>query len=335
MKNVVFLDDLKESDIRPGKMYNEYKELLAQDVNKYFSDPSLLVKVDCPGCLGKDFKAIFNKNGFNYCICNKCGSFFVSPRPAKEELNNFYKISHSGKFLRRTLLNSTLDSRSKNIFSYRLQWIIGLVEEYLPKAENFLDYNTRYPQFLRELSAANVFSSLVCVNQECYEAEDIIKSCVNVYPESGIDNNKVDMIAAFDIIERVFNPRDLFQYAAKVCCPGGLFVFTTTTSSGFEYKILGAHSPNIIVPDRMNILSLEALVDTLNREGFEVLEVSTPGRLDVEMVRKTLEDDPKIPVDDFWKYIFTRRGPEAIHALQEYLQQFQLSAHARIAAKKR
>ena len=70
MKSVVFLDDLKESDIRPEKMYDEYKELLRQDTLKYFSDHSLLVKVACPGCLNKNSKGVFKKDGFNYCICD-------------------------------------------------------------------------------------------------------------------------------------------------------------------------------------------------------------------------------------------------------------------------
>jgi len=34
MKNVVLLDDLREADIRPDKVYEEYKELLAKDIQE-------------------------------------------------------------------------------------------------------------------------------------------------------------------------------------------------------------------------------------------------------------------------------------------------------------
>ena len=44
---------------------------------------------------------------------------------------------------------------------------------------------------------------------------------------------------------------------------------------------------------------------------------------------------PDIPIDPFWKYLFRYRNESALHSLQEYLQQFQLSSHVRIAAIKK
>ncbi len=334
MKSVVFLDDLKESAIRPEKMYSEYKELLSQDLRKYFSDPSLLVKVDCPGCLSNNIEATFKKDGFNYCICGKCGSYFVSPRPGDDALSDFYKNSSSSIFLRKTFLVNTLEARSKNIFSYRVQWITGLVEEYMPNAKVFLDYGTRYPAFLKELDNAGVFSSIILVNSEHYnQTEDLPKKARvsdNDLPKGG-----VDVFAAFEIVERVFNPHDLFSRAFEACSKGGLFIITSATSSGFEYQVLKEHSPNIIVPDRLNILALEALVDSIKNVGFDIIEVSTPGRLDVEIVKRVYEDNPGIPIDSFWKYIFDNRDKNTLHSLQEYLQQFRLSSHVRIAAIKK
>jgi hypothetical protein len=147
MKNVVFLDDLKESDIRPEKIYEEYRRLLSDDIKERFSDPSLLVKVDCPGCSGKDSKFAFSKMGLDYCSCGECSSPFVSPRPAEDALKKFYKESKSCIFLRESLLASTFESRFEKVFSYRIQWITDLAEEYLPEAQVLLDYATKYPFF--------------------------------------------------------------------------------------------------------------------------------------------------------------------------------------------
>lgn len=334
MKSVVFLDDLKESDIRPKEMYDEYKKLLSQDVSKYFSDSALLVEIDCPGCSGKKRRDSFNKGGFIYHICSDCGSLFVSPRPTDKALRDFYKNSNAGVFLRSKFMTDTLESRSKNIFSYRIQWIIGLVEEYMPAAGVFLDYGTRYPAFLRELDKTEVFSSILLAAPEYYnQNEDLskkVKRAADNFPKGN-----VDVFAAFEIVERVFNPQDLFSYAFQACSKGGLFVITSATSSGFEYQVLKENSPNIIVPDRLNILALETLVNSIKSVGFEVIEVSTPGRLDVEIVKKACEDRPDIAIDSFWRYLFDKRDKNAFHSLQEYLQQFRLSSHVRIAAIKR
>jgi len=334
MKNVVFLDDLKESDIRPEKIYNEYKDLLSRDARKYFSDASLLVKVSCPGCLSKNNETTFDKDGFNYCLCGKCGSYFVSPRPTDEALSDFYKNSSSGIFLRKTLLKNTLEARSKNIFSYRTQWITGLVEEYQPNPKVFLDYGTRYPIFLNELNSTGIFSSLFLLNPECYNKDELLPCHSKVVENNYILENEVDVFAAFEIVERVFSPRELFRRAFKACRDGGLFVITSATSSGFEYQVLKEHSPNIIVPDRLNILALETLAEQIKTAGFEIIEVSTPGRLDVEIVKRTYEENPDLPLDSFWRYIFNNRDAAALHSFQEYLQQFRLSSHVRIAAIK-
>ena len=321
MKSVVFLDDMKESDIRPENIYNEYKHLLSKDIKKYFPDPSLLIRVDCPGCTGKDSESVFNKMGFEYRVCNKCNSLFVSPRPSEEELRFFYKNSRSGLYQRKVFLRNTLESRSVKVSSYRIQWIMGLVEEYLPGAEIFLDYSTRNPALLKQLNSANLFKSIRTVMPEFYEQDDLLPGNIEIMDNTNIIEDSIDIIAAFEVVERVFDPGSLFDSAYNACKKNGLFIITSTTSSGFEYQVLGEYSPNLVAPDRLNLLSLEALTKQIENAGFEVIEASTPGRLDVEMVKKTFEKCPDIPLESFWKYVFSCRNERALHSLQEYLQQ--------------
>jgi len=335
MKSVVFLDDMKESDIRPDNIYNEYKQLLFKDIKKYFSDSSLLVRVDCPGCSVKDSKFVFNKMGFDYRACNKCNSLFVSPRPSEERLRLFYKNSSSGLFQRKVFLRNTLKARTVKVSSYRIQWIMGLVEEYLPSAQVFLDYATRNPALLKQLKNANLFKSIRTVVPECYEQDDLLPENIEIMDNTNVIKDSIDVFAAFEVLERVFDPGRLFDSAYNACRKNGLFIMTSTTSSGFEYQVLGEYSPNLIVPDRLNLLSLESLIKQIEDAGFEVIEASTPGRLDVEMVKKTYEKYPDIPLESFWKYLFSCRNERALHSLQEYLQQFQLSSHVRIAAIKK
>ncbi len=336
MKRVVFLDDLKESDIRQEAVYAEYKRLLSKDIQKYFSDRSVLVNINCPGCSNKDSEFVFTKMGLSYRTCSDCGSIYVSPRPAPEAFISFYRDSSSGIFFRNTYLGSKMKSRSKNVFSYRIQWITGLIEEYLPDARIFLDYGTKYPTLLHEVNDTRFFKSIISLLPICFEQESLFPENVKIVRNgTAIEGNSIDIFAAFEVVERAFEPVKLFKDAYACCKRNGLFIITTTTSSGFEYQVLGEHSPNLIPTDRLNILSLEALTGQIEKAGFEIIEVSTPGRLDVEVVKKTFERNPDIPLNPFWKYIFRYRNESALHSLQEYLQQFQLSSHVRIAAIKK
>jgi hypothetical protein len=335
MRRVVFLDDLKESDIRPENIYNEYKKLLDNDIKQFFLDKPVMDDIACPGCFSKEMESSFDKNGFTYHICGKCWSWYVSPRPSEKALRDFYRDSYSGKFLRETFFKKTSKTRAQNIFSYRTQWLIDLAGEYLSQKGVFLDYSTRYPDFLKELKETDIFSSFVSLSPQCYEQEDVLSENAKIIkcPEELTED--INIFGAFEIIERVYSPKDLFALAYRVCAKNGLLVISSVTSSGFEYQVLRNISPNVIVPDRLNILSLEALISRIKSAGFEIIEVSTPGRLDIEMVKREYEKDRTIPIDPFWKYVFDNRDKEALRLFQDYLQQFQLSSHVRIAAIKK
>lgn len=335
MKRVVILNDLKESDIRPENTYNEYKHILSEEIPKYFHDLSSLINIDCPGCSDNNNEHAFSSMGLDYNTCKTCGTLFVSPRPSDAQLKSFYKSSKATLFLKKNILENTAESRFKQIYSRRIQWITGLIEEFRPGAKIYLDYATRNSTFLDQLKNTGLFECMVSFLPECYEPEKMSSGNIKIIKDGHIEKDSIDIFSAFEVIERVFNPKKLFFDAFKACKKGGLFVFTAATSSGFEYQVLKKYSPNIIPTDRLNLLSFEVLVSKIKEAGFEIIETSTPGRLDVEIVRRTYEKNPDIPIDPFWKYLFRFRDENALHSLQEYLQQFQLSSHIRMAAIKR
>jgi hypothetical protein len=190
----------------------------------------------------------------------------------------------------------------------------------------------KVPFFLKQVQNADLFKSIIAALPQCCE---LLPENIRVLNSGKFRNDGADMFTAFEVIEKIFDPVALFDDAYAACRKDGLFVVTSATSSGFEYKVLGEHSPNIIPIDRLNLLSLEALIGRIKEAGFEIVEVSTPGRLDVEIVKRAYEKDTDIPKNPFWQYLFSKRSANVLHSLQEYLQQYQLSSHVWIAAIKR
>lgn len=333
MKRIVILNDLKESDMRPDNVYDRYKELLEEDIKKYFVVSDDLQPVSCPGCGSGQIEKTFIVMGLRYCVCGRCASWYVSPRPSKEALNIFHKESSACMYLRNNLFKETQAIRTKEIFSFRLQWIMGLVEEYLPDAKVFVDHGSRYPALLSQLVRQKLFQRILSFVPECFEQESLLPQDAEIFRDK-LPQGCADVYAAFEQVERSYCPKRIIEEAATACKPGGIFVLTTTTSSGFEYQVLSEHSPNLIPFDRLNLLSFEVLLELFKSNGFKVVEASTPGRLDVEIVKKALEKTGDMPEGNFWRYIFNHRSPEALHTLQEFFQRFQLSSHVRIAAIK-
>ncbi len=333
MKRVVFLEDLKESEIRPSSLYNEYREILQSEILRLFPDQSLFVKTNCPGCGGKELEKAFVKLGFQYCKCSKCGSLFVSPRPTAEMLRNFYKNSQAAVFWKNNVVKKTKDSRYRHQLFPTAHWVLELVDEYLPEANVFLDYNSKHADFLSIISESKKFERIISVSPELPKQEKVKN--VMIYDNLSLIKEKVGIFTALEVLERIFDPIAFIKDVYDICQKGGLFFLTTNTASGFEYQILKDKSPRLHPPDRMNLLSIEAIYNRLTESGFEVIELSTPGRVDVEIVRNTLESNPDVSLPEFFEYVFKNRDESTWHSLQEFLQRNRLSSYVRVAARKK
>lgn len=335
MKRVVFLEDLKESAIRPSSLYNEYKEILRNEISRLFPDQSLFVKTDCPGCDSRKFEKVFTKLGFQYNRCGNCGSLFVSPRPTAEMIRNFYEKSEARLFWRNKMVKTTRDTRYRYQSFPTAQWVLEVADEYLPEAGVLLDYNSKYADFLNMLDESQKITSIISINPELPRGESALPQNATVFDSLDMVKEKVDVFTALEVLERVFDPAAFIRDAYAACQQGGLFFLTTNTISGFEYQILQDNSPRLHPPDRINLLSIEAIQDRLNETGFEVIELSTPGRVDVEIVRSTLESNPDVSIPEFIKYLLKNRDEKTWHSLQDFLQRNRLSSYLRVAARKK
>ena len=70
---------MKEEEIRPQILFEEYLALTISDVETYFSNVPRKA-IDCPACEVVGYLA-FSKNGFDYALCQECCALFVSPCP--------------------------------------------------------------------------------------------------------------------------------------------------------------------------------------------------------------------------------------------------------------
>jgi SAM-dependent methyltransferase len=215
------------------------------------------------------------------------------------------------------------------------RWVLELVDEYLPEGKVFLDYDSKYPDFLSTINEAKKFDRVISISHKLPKEEDLFPKDMIIYDDMSLIEEKVHVFTAFEVLDRIFAPAEFIKEAHRVCRSGGLFFLTTNTISGFEYQMLGDKSPRLHPPDRINLLSIEAIHNRLTESGFEVIELSTPGRLDVEIVRNALESNPEISTPEFFKYIFKNRDERTWHSFQDFLQQNRLSSYIRVAARRK
>ena len=86
---------MKEEEIRPQKIFDEYLRLAELDTQTFFNGVEYH-DIQCPACGSKGERA-FNKCGFDYSSCPDCSTLYVSPRPESGAFKRYYTEAPSVK----------------------------------------------------------------------------------------------------------------------------------------------------------------------------------------------------------------------------------------------
>jgi len=330
---------MKESDIRPPELFAQYLELSRRDNERFFSDHSAFVEVPCPACGSTDMAPSFIKQEFTYCACNDCESLYMSPRPTDAHLSAFMAQADSVKFWSTDFYRHTAEARRKFIFQPRAEIIAGLVKRFaLPDVATFVDIGAGYGILLEEVARLNAFGRVTGIEPAPDLAADCRAKGFDVYEHTLEDERSAainaDFMTAFEVLEHVNDPLRFLQALQTSLRPGGLAMLTTLTVSGYDIQTLWDRSNAISPPHHINLLSVEGYRKLVERAGLELVELTTPGALDVDIVRNAVQTDPGVNVDRFARHMATDASAEQRAAFQSFLTDNALSSHLRLIVRR-
>lgn len=261
--------------------------------------------------------------GQRYSRCADTGSLFLSEMPGWKEWAVLLK--EVGRF-RRSPEAFHLDlahSRVENVYRPKLEWVqetLRLQEMNRPRALEAVTPPSEISPFLRESGS---FDDVLTLDE------------MELAHGAALGGDRPRQAALlFESLDRVDDPEGLLQGVAARLEKGGLLFVTALVASGFDLAVLGLRNIYLYPPDRANCFTLRGLEALLERTGFSPVEVSTPGVLDVQIVKEHLRLDPGIELAAFERLLLAA-SPEAQSAFQSYLQEWGLSSFARIAARKK
>lgn len=336
MKHSVVVSDLRGEDIRPPNLFSKFRELSIEDARSYFGDADSLVKVPCPACAQDDPSPVFKNNGFLYNQCRQCRSVYVSPRPSAAALEDYYVHSRASKFRVEHYTKQTGEARRRLVLRANALWLGRLFDEAASTdCRRYGDMGTNYPLVFSEIRSLELFHTMTSIDPN--PDLDSVLSEIDITIERGkaAGDEPFGAVSAFEQLEHEFSPGDLLRSVHERLAPGGMLFFTTKTISGFDLQILWDKAPYIYVPEHLNLLSIKGITHLLEETGFEVIELSTPGQLDVGLVKATLKEDPSVRLQPFISYLINHRGDDAHEDFQAFLQRHRLSSHLRVAAVKK
>lgn len=330
---------MKEDNIRPKELFNQYLALAREDVKNFFSDQHEFVKVDCPACGSLESKLAFEKLGFKYQLCQDCASLYLSPRPTAAMIDRYYEQGQAVKFWSTQFYKQTAEARREKIFKPRAELAVKLaVSAGVESADIFADIGSGYGIFLEEVKKLNKFKKVIgiepapnMVAEGRAKGFEIIPKPVEQIQEGEVN---AELASAFEVLEHVFSPLEFLQACGRVLKDGGRLLFTTLAVSGFDLQVLWKDSKSIYPPHHINLLSYGGMRKLVERAGLTIDEISTPGQLDLDIVRNAIAENPDLEIPRFARYIIEKCDSNVHESFQTFLSKNNLSSHLRCVARK-
>jgi SAM-dependent methyltransferase len=327
---------MKEAEIRPQALFNEYLELARRDSEALLANRSSFVEVACPACGSKDSAPGLEKHGYVYVECRECRSLYLSPRPSRSLLDSYYREAESVRFWSTHFYSETESARREKIYKPRADLVRGLLVTDGGAAGTFVDIGAGYGVFLEEIARLELFGRTIGLEPNPELAAvcrargfRVIEKSAEAVADGEIE---ADFATSFEVLEHVFDPAEFLSAAARLLSPGGRILCTTLTVDGFDVQVLWERSKSVHPPHHINLMSVAGLRRLVRRAGLELADLSTPGQLDVDIVSNMIAEDPALPVPRFVRMLLD--GHARRQAFQQFLAANGLSSHVRFIAER-
>jgi len=324
---------MKEEEIRPEKLFNELLRLNREDISIYF-EKSEYKKINCPAC-GTKGSFSFNKDGFNFDECPKCKTLYVSPRPDKQSFNNYYTDSKSSKFWATTFYKATQKNRREMLWKPKAELINTKIDKYASSTEIIIDIGGGYGVFMEEFLKLNSINHLV-IEPSKYLSEVCRDKNLDVLEKFLEDIDKSDLtyknktFVSFELFEHLHEPNLFLETLYNLMDKDDMFVFTTLSGMGIDIQTLWEDSKAISPPMHLNFFNPKSVEFLLNQIGFETLEVTTPGKLDIDIMQNNIDQIK----DRFWKNFIEYSDKDERIKMQKFVSDNNLSSHMMIVCRK-
>lgn len=335
----IISEKLSEKELCPDGLLKGQEAAFLRDIGRLQSRQSQFVEVRCPACMATQSEKVFEKFSFRYVCCSGCGTIYMNPRPSPELMAAYYADSENYRFWATFIFPASEEARREKIHKPWLNRIIEYCDRHGVQKGTLVEVGPGFGTFASLATCSGVFKRVIAVEPTPELARACVERGVAVINKRIEDIHdeieEADIVVSFEAIEHLFQPRLFLQQTAGLLKPGGLLVLSCPNGQGFDISLLGGKAL-AVDPEHVNFFNPGSLTMLVEGCGFEVLEVTTPGRLDAEFVRMAvLEGKYDVSDNPFLKRILIDEWERLGWPFQQFLAQYGLSSHMWMAARKK
>jgi hypothetical protein len=324
---------MKEEEIRPQKIFDEYLRLAKQDTETYFGEVEKK-SGSCPACETVGEPA-FVKYGFTYEACPNCLTLFVNPRPLVEAFAKYYTESPSSKYWASTFYKETAAARREKLWKPKARLIRETLEQYAAAHHTMVDIGGGFGLFAEEIKALCGQAPVVIepgpdLAAACREKFlPVIQKFLEEVVPADLPNGPKAFVS-FELFEHLYDPATFLRQLSSLMASGDLFIFTTLSGSGVDIQALWEDSKSVTPPHHLNFLNPRSVALLLARLGFENLAITTPGKLDIDI----LANNRAAIKDRFWQTFVATATESEKTSWQEMIATTGWSSHMMVVCRK-
>lgn len=326
--------------MRPSEIYE--KMLVTREkcgAEFFLNESASFVDADCPAC-GESFLSalfMFYKFGFRHVSCPTCSTLYTTPRPSESKLSAYYNEYEAPRLWTDVLLQ-TNDSRKYLQHVPRAKKLGALLETHAVGREYFVDLGAGNGNFALAVAEMNLFEHVI--------ACDLSPHCASVCKSVGLETvhgtvesfaaDSLDCVTSNDLIEHLCDPAAFLLQLRSRMRHGGMVMLATPNGEGFDFKLLREKTDNITPPEHLQYFNPHSMATLLERTGFKPVDITTPGVLDVEIVKRHRNQRgfDVMHSNSFVEHIYRQDDTDLEASFQKFLSDNKLSSHMLIFATK-
>jgi len=319
------------NEIRPSHLALGAAEAYKKDLDFYKAIKVNFIERSCPACeqtsLGNQ---ILVKDDLSYSTCRSCACIFMNPGPTEKILEDFYNGSENYKFWSKYMYPESRARRAQTLHRERAEWILDTFIQKSAGVSNLtvLEHGAGTGDTLRVLLDSdsfeiNGFATEPNINMKDNLEENAVQVLTLDELNQTAFNSAFDAIFCFEVLEHLLQPVDFLQQVWKNLKRGGYFFASTPNAQSLEVQLLSESSSTIDI-EHISLLTPAAVHALAGKSGFLVEEITTPGSLDLELIRN----------EKCNLFLTTKNGELDDQKAQQFMAKSGFSSHMKLKLRK-
>ena len=327
---------LSEHELCPDDLISGQEAAFNRDIERLHRRRKEFVAVSCPCCGEERPTFAFEKHGFSFVRCPECLTVYMSPRPSEQVMADYYSNSENYAYWAKFIFPASEAVRREKIHKLWLSRVLDFAKRYGVANGRLVEVGPGFGTFCSVAIEAKAFEEVIAVEptpelaQACRErGVQVVQKRIE---DAAADLLPADVMVAFEVIEHLFDPALFLAHARQLIRPNGLLVLSCPNCLGFDIAELGSKSLAVDA-EHVNLFNPGSLSRLVESVGFETLEITTPGRLDAELVRDAVLAGKHSLNSPFLRRVLLDDWDTMGWVFQQFLAENQLSGHMWLVAR--